>query len=301
MVKNKQRLDDRAPVSQSHHSPGVRSGLSVRSPGGRAAILLLLMLILLAWVSPVAAAGPLVVDLADVFSASEESQLTSDLTNLGAQNQMDLVLVTTNDTDGKSARDYADDYFDYNGYGVGPDYNGILLLIDFDNREVYISTSGSGIRYLTDARINTILDAIYQDVGNEEYMKAAQTYLEMLSGYLKTGIPSDQYNEPEKEPNRLTLFDGIFGFLVSGLSGLGFAGSIRKKYKGKNQTSVFDFRSNSLVNFALVGDTLLNSRTTSRIRPRPTTTTSVGRSSSGRSTTHTSSSGRSHGGGGRRF
>ena len=54
------------------------------------------------------------------------------------QYNMDAVIVTSNNLNGKSQQDYADDYFDYNGYGVGEDKSGLLLLIDMDDRKVWI-------------------------------------------------------------------------------------------------------------------------------------------------------------------
>ena len=45
-----------------------------------------------------------------------------------------MVIVTVDDTRGKKARDFADDFFDYNGFGYGRDRDGILLLIDISDR-----------------------------------------------------------------------------------------------------------------------------------------------------------------------
>lgn len=263
-------------------------------------VLVMTMLVLAAFSGSVLAAGDLVVDQADSFSAAEAAELQASAAALGAQYNMDLVIVTTNDAEGKTARAYADDYFDYNGYGVGADRDGILFLIDFDNREAYISTSGSGIRYLTDARIESILDDVFAGgMSDENYYGAAQAFLRSTAGYLAAGIPGGQYNEAEQGPNSLTLPEGLVGAAASGLSGLGFASSVRKRYKGKTQAGVFDFRRNSLLALGVTQDNLVNTRVTTRIRPAPQP--SSGRSSTGRSTTHTSSSGRSHGGGGRRF
>lgn len=263
-------------------------------------ILFWMTIIIVMLAGQVYAAGNLVVDMADVFSGDEETQLAETASSLGAEYSMDIVIVTTNDTEGKSARDFADDYFDYQGYGVGSGRDGILLLMDFDNREAYISTSGSGIRYLTDQRISTILDSVFAGgMSSGDYPGAARAFLDSTAGYLAAGIPSDQYTEEETKPNRLTAAEGVVGAAVSGLTGLVFFSGVRKKYKGKNQAGVFEFRRNSLMNLGIIQDNLVNTYVTSRIRP--VQNVSSGGSSGGRSTTHTSSSGRSHGGGGRKF
>ena len=58
---------------------------------------------------------------------------------------MDVVIVTTYNTRSKSSQVYADDFYEENNIGRNNSGDGILLLIDLDNREVYISTSGAAI------------------------------------------------------------------------------------------------------------------------------------------------------------
>ena len=62
--------------------------------------------------------------------------------------------MTTEDAEGKTSEEYADDYYDYNGYAE----DGALYLIDLDNGSVWISTAGKMIRYLTDERIDAVID-----------------------------------------------------------------------------------------------------------------------------------------------
>ena len=147
---------------------------------------------------------------------------------------MDIVIVTTNDAAGKTSREYADDFFDYGGFGVGPDYDGILFLIDMDNREAYISTSGIAIRYLTDLRLDKILDRVFDEgLLDGDYYGAAMGFLKGTRTYLEAGIPSDQYNEPEKvvKPKKITVIDVIIG-LVGGLIASGsFYFGTKARYK----------------------------------------------------------------------
>ncbi len=256
---------------------------------------LVFLLMILAGTS-VWGAKNLVIDLAGSFSDTEITTLEQSAQQLGAQYKMDIVIVTTDDAGGKTAQAFADDYFDEHGYGVGSDYSGILFLIDFDNRDASLSTSGMGIRYLTDQRINKILDDVVTHLGDNDTYGAAQAFLSITSQYLAAGIPSNQYNEPESGPNRLTVMEGLIGVLVAGLTGVIFFGGVKGTYKGKNQAGVFDYHRNSLLNLGITQDNLTNTFVTSRIRPAPTSG-----GSSGRSTTHTSSSGRTHGGGSRHF
>jgi len=215
---------------------------------------------------------------------------------------MDIVIVTTNDAQGKSSRDYADDFFDNGGFGVGGDYDGILFLIDMDNREAYISTSGIGIRYLTDIRIESILDMVFDNgLIAGDYYGAAGGFLKGTRKYLELGIQQGQYNEPEqvKKINKLTTMDIVIS-LVGGIAAGGiFYGITKARYRTPKRDNPYSYKTNSIVNLTTNNDRLINSFVTTRHIPKPSS--SSGGSSAGRSSTHTSSGGRTHGGGGRKF
>ena len=49
-------------------------------------------------------------------------------------------IVTDVDPNISSAMEAADDFFDYNGYGLGDDRSGVLLYINMSTRDVWIST-----------------------------------------------------------------------------------------------------------------------------------------------------------------
>ena len=264
-------------------------------------IVLLLAILLTIWLMSGGAVFALdrVIDQSGVFTAAQAGKLAAAAADLGAKYGMDIVIVTTDDTGGKTARAYADDFFDERGYGVGAGRDGILFLIDFDNREAYISTSGSGIRYLTDARIESILDDVFaKGMNNKDYYGAANAFLTSTANWLAAGIPAGQYNEPESSANRLTFLDGILGLLAGGALGIGFFSGVRSQYKGRPQRAVFEYQKNSLVSLAPFADNQINAFITTRRIPRPPPGSGM---SGGRSTTHRSSGGGMHGGGGRRF
>jgi uncharacterized protein len=261
-------------------------------------ISILLLLILAIGVPAAASSQPRVVDQAGLFTAAEQEQLAAEAQALGDQYQMDIVIVTTDDADGKSSQAYGDDFYVEHHYGVGADYDGILLLLDMDNREVHISTSGIAIRYLTDSRIESILDAVIgAGMAQGLYFEAAQAFLTATGNDLAAGIPDNQYTAPA---NSLTWPEGLIGLGVSVLSSLWFFAGTRSAYKGRQQNNIFDYHQNSLVNFGFIADDLANSTVTSRALPRnPTGGGSFG--GGGRSSTHMSGGGRTFGGGGRRF
>jgi len=271
----------------------------VRRNFRKAASILFVLLLTMTVFCTVYADKELVADQAGLFSEEEEANLREGARVLGEQYAMDIVIVTASDTEGKSSREYADDYFDYNGYGKGEESDGILLLLDYDNREAYISTSGSGIRYLTDERTGRILDKVFNNgLTDGDNYGAANAFLEATGSYLAAGIPEGQYNASEPVANTLSVMEAVGGAVVSGAFAFGFFVMTKGRYKGRPKPGIFEYRKNSLVNIGIVEDNLVNQYVTTRRIVRQSSSSG---SSSGRSTTHRSSSGRSHGGGGRKF
>ncbi|MBP5329293.1 MAG: TPM domain-containing protein, partial [Spirochaetaceae bacterium] len=101
-----------------------------------------------------------VFDQANLFSESQTATLEENLAEFLDRYNMEAVIVTTSDTHGKSAEAYADDFYDENGFGTGSGKDGVLFLIDMDNRKIHVSTSGSMIDYLEDWRIEKIYDDV---------------------------------------------------------------------------------------------------------------------------------------------
>ena len=77
-------------------------------------------------------AAPRLVDDAGLLSSEEKDELLDKLDEIRDKEDFDVVIVTKESLDGKSPQDYADDYFDYNGYGVGKDKDGILLVLGME-------------------------------------------------------------------------------------------------------------------------------------------------------------------------
>ena len=94
----------------------------------------LLLCVLFSLPSVFAAGDQRVYDQAGLFTQAEVQELEESVAEHRKSTQMDIVIVTTDDAQGKTSQAYADDFYDYNGFGEGSDNTGILLLIDMDNR-----------------------------------------------------------------------------------------------------------------------------------------------------------------------
>ena len=247
--------------------------------------LLLALFMLFSFASFTLAAPPAVVDQAYLFTDSEINELNELINEIQSSVDINVVVVTTTDTDGKSAAAYADDFYDYNGYR----YDGILILIDMQHREVFISTSGSTISTFTDARINSIHDKISPYMKKSDYFGAAKIFLERVKHY--------EFDEhgllPWYQSAAITHIPVLL--LISAIVALISVLIMAARNKSRMTATASDYLVKNSFNLTDKKDHFLHTHTTSVYRPP-----SNGGSSGG-SSTRTGSSGRTHGGSGRRF
>lgn len=132
--------------------------------------------------------GNFIADDADLFSDYEETEILSAIEYFTSEKEFSLAVVTTDFTSGLSSEEYADDYYDYLIDNEGLGENGLLFLIDMDNREVWISTSGECILSYNDIEIDSIIDNGYNYLTNGDY---AQCILEMTEAAMNTDTVTD--------------------------------------------------------------------------------------------------------------
>lgn len=220
-----------------------------------------------------------VYDYAGLFTTAETQELEESAAEYREKTNLDLVIVTIDDAQGKTSREYADDFYDYNGFGVGSDHSGALLLIDMDNRMAYLSTTGKAIGILTDSRIQEITDEVASYVGDGEYAKGARVFLEKTDEFVNPNITG------------MLLIALVLAVLV----GAGSVAGVWYKYTHGHKADQYELDKNSSLNLSQREDIFMGRFVTSRKIPRNTG------GGGGGSSTHTSSSGTTHGGGGSRF
>lgn len=264
---------------------------------------------------------PHVFDQAGLFSETEIIQLEEKIAQCRKSTKMDVVIVSAYADGERSAEEYADDYYDYGGFGVGKKASGVLLLYYMDGPgqpggECYISTAGTMINMLTDERIESILDDVYGDLGNRDFAGATEHFLEDVKAYVKEGVESGQYTYDRDTGeivryHSIRLYEVAIAMVIAGILAGSVCLDIKKRYAMKQSSrevsnSLQAYRADCAFHFSVAGDKMVNKYVRSVPIPRNTSSGSGGRghsgsSSAGRSTIHTSSSGSSHGGGGRRF
>lgn len=143
-----------------------------------------------------------IVDNADILTDSEEKSLLSKADEISERQKCDIAIVTVNSIEGKTPTEYTDDFFDYNGYGIGQNKDGILFLIAMNEHEWAISTHGYGITAFTDAGQKYMMKDVITNLSSGKYEEAFSVFLDYCDDYLTqayTGTPYDSGNLP-KEP-----------------------------------------------------------------------------------------------------
>ena len=223
---------------------------------------------------------------------NEKEEYLKFLEHFKNEYNMDAVIVTSNNLNGKSQQDYADDYFDYNGYGVGKEKSGLLLLIDMENRNIWISTSGEAIKYFTDNRIDNIVEDITSYLKNGDYFGGCNVFINDINNYVKEGIPTNKY--VKGKPTKNIVFIGLAaGAIVA--SSVCFL--VVNSYKNSKSVSSVNYADRNSIVFTRKKDRFINTYTTRTKIERNNNNNNSG----GTSSTHTSSSGNTHGGGGGSF
>ena len=233
-----------------------------------------------------------VYDYAQVLTTEEENELRNDINLFIANHNMDMALVTVKYHNKSNTMSYADDFYDYNGFGIGPNYDGVIFVIDFnfDYTDIWMSTTGKAIDYYTDARIDSILDAVAAKK-NYGYYEMLSEFVDETNYYANQGIPT-YYGNYDTGIDYKTII--IWSLIIPSVIILIFVLK-NKMVKAATNATIYLVSGSVVINKR--DDRFITTHTTS-VRIDESSSSS---SSRGGSSTHRSSSGRSHGGGGRRL
>lgn len=233
-----------------------------------------------------------VIDDAELLTDEQIQKLNAKIGSILEKYDYQVVIHTCNDFYGKSAMDYADDYYDYNGYKD----DGMIFVINMTTRDYWTSTKGFGITAFTDYGLEQMHNSILTDLGTGYYYNAFIEYLSICDDYLakaKAGHPVDVGSD---KWDLETIMKGEFIILVIAVIIALIAG---KKQKDALNTARIKTEADS---YMIDGSLRLTGQNEMFVRRHVTKTRKAeSKSSGGGSSTHHSSSGSSHGGGGGKF
>lgn len=250
-----------------------------------------------------------VFDYAGLFRQEEAAGLEEKTAKLRETFKAEFIVLTVDKAGGQTAREIADEFYFSHGFGKSFEEDGAVVLIDMDNREIYLGTYGIMIRVITDLRLQHILDLAYPCVAEEDYAGAAMAMLTGCEEYIRQGIVAGQYNQ-DAETGKIEVYrtirwyEALAAFAVSaavaGIACLGVCRSYKQKGKAEKEGRLA-YQQHSKVHVQPSSDPLLHTAVHHTVIQRQHTGGhSSGGSSARRSTTH-SHGGHRAGGGGRRF
>ncbi|MST63370.1 hypothetical protein FYJ77_00770 [Schaalia hyovaginalis] len=265
-----------------------------------AALVLIAFCLLLAAPLGAKASTRHVVDEVDFISDATEAELEAEIARISKTYGQDVVILYRNLNEGESPMAVADDYFDYEGYGLGAERSGVLLLVSPSTRDWWISTRGESIPTFTDKGIKALGEILTEPLGDDEWEQAARTYVAQTERYMEAarkGAPIT--SAPKTWKDRLTQWGGALAVGVLGGFGAG-RGLVRSLFVSKMKNEGLEPAASSYVRsdaLQIIGgsDVFITTNTTRTARPESSSESSSG------SSTHTSSSGATHGGGGGKF
>ena len=257
-------------------------------------------------------------DNADLFSAEEYSEIVSQAAGFSETTEISLAILTIDYAQGFTSEEYANDYLDSLIDGEGWSEDSMLFLIDMDNRNVWISTTGRAENIYYD--VDAIIDGGYDELVDGYYgqcilgmISAASdnyTYSEISDDGYYGGIYDGGYNgeydyyydysdDYHSSPDSVDFSDILIYIIV----GIGIGGitvfAVKSRYKNFGKGDEFD-TDDVFLNLTGSNDTVISRNVvTTRIPKNNNNHRSGG--ASGRGMHHSGGGGRSHGGGGRGF
>lgn len=237
-----------------------------------------------------------VIDDAELIKASDEKELDKKIKNI-QKDKFDVVILTVKSLDGKSAQDYADDYYDNNDYGLDNEKSGVLFLVSKGDRKYHISTKGAGIKAFTDYGIGRIKEEIKPYLSDGDYFDACDEFLNITKDFVKAykdGTPYDTDNPYNEEIDYVIL--EVIALVIAFVIALISVGIMRLRMNtAKPKVTAMEYIKKGSFKLTSEKDIFMYSTVTKTAKPKGND------NSAGGSTTHVSSSGSEHGGGGGSF
>ena len=247
-----------------------------------------------------------VYDYAQVLTSIEEKELKTLVDNYINNYNMDMALVTVKYHQKYDTKTYAEDFYDYNGFGIGNTKDGLIFVIDFTfgYTDIYISTTGQAIRMYDDYRIDKMLDDIAYKK-DDGYFEMFKIFVNDASNYANSGVPTSNSNTIINEYGDIVYKETmpwgviiIVSLLVPTIIIIILISKNRMVKKSINAT--YYLRNGSVI-INTRNDRFITTHTSS-VRINDDSSSSGGsRGRVGGSSISRGSSGRSHGGGGRRL
>ena len=173
------------------------------------ALSLLLVLVLVMVLCPAALADnsmSRVYDNLGLFDDFDTDLLNEKLAEVSSTYKVDVAIVTASSLDGKTAEEYADDFYDETNIGQGENKDGIILLLSANERQYAVSTSGYAIFAFPDAYLDAMCDEFVPYMSDGNWYEACTSFIENCGVYLvkayedPSGTTPDNFDPDDFSP-----------------------------------------------------------------------------------------------------
>lgn len=149
----------------------------------------------------------LLYDYEELLDISESDSIAAALDDLSREYGMTVAILTVDSFDGKSAEEYADDFYDDNGLGTGEGGDGLILLVSMAERKWHISTKGYAIYAFPDYYLDSIGEDIVPYLADGDYLAAFETFIDDCRSYMAEDMEEEGYDERRDEYSDKDFYD----------------------------------------------------------------------------------------------
>ena len=192
----------------------------------RIALMLAALLLLL---SSAAAETSRVVDNAGMLTSSDVAILETAIADIRVTYDFDVVLLVEDTIGGRDIAYYAADYYDYGGFGVGENRDGIMLIVVKSGRQYYILNTGRGEKIFDYDTMIAMEDNFIPYLKVNNYTSAMGQFVKDVLDQLATYTPAGRAVKRANKLLPILLGVGAAAGLVVALILKGQMRTVRRK------------------------------------------------------------------------
>lgn len=148
-------------------------------------ILITFIVLIICSTNTLAKSNQKVYDFAKLLTEEEVLYLERMSDRFSQKRKVDIIVLTTSDTEGKDVVQYMEDFYDKKALGYDkPHGNTAVLTLDMENKEVYIAGFYKGKEYLDDSRCELIRIKITPYLSKGDYYKAIYNFIKLSYKYM---------------------------------------------------------------------------------------------------------------------
>lgn len=124
-------------------------------------------------------------DFAQLLSPEQVKSLEALAAKHSEKRETDMIVLTSQDADGKDIVKYMEDFYDEKGLGYDKAHgNTVILTLDMGARDVYVAGFYKGEKYLDNQRSDLVRRKITSDLSEGDYYEAFSLFIKTSSKYM---------------------------------------------------------------------------------------------------------------------